>query len=139
MAHARSIQSCTLQTTKENLPVLPDDSERNKKCPYCETSFYYVKSVETHIDHAYSDKLQPKSAPILGTNNIPSLPLQLTTLNTPVDNNVSAQTIKKPHPQIKSDVNSVKSINNTPTNELSSSKETKLLQNMNDSMCIPST
>ena len=40
---------------------------------------------------------------------------------------------------IKPDVNSVKSINSTPINEPSSSRETKLLQNTNTSVLIPST
>ena len=68
LAHARSIQAHTPQAAKEdtlqNPPVLPNNSDRNKKCPYCETSFYYEKSVDTHIEHAHSDRLQPKSVPI---------------------------------------------------------------------------
>ena len=79
MAHAKLVQSHLVNSTKMDinraqaaLPALPPDAERNKKCPYCETEFYYMKSVETHIENTHSDKLGSKPNFVLGINNIPS-------------------------------------------------------------------
>ena len=63
LAHARSKQSRTLQAAKESPAVLPGNSERNKKCPYCETSFYYEKVLTAILNMltvtGYNQKVLP--------------------------------------------------------------------------------
>ena len=36
-----------------NYPVLPDDEERNKRCPLCPATFYFETGVAMHLAHAH--------------------------------------------------------------------------------------
>ena len=154
LTHARSTQVHDLQTAKgetlQTLPVLPADSDRNKKCPYCETSFYYEKSIGTHIEHAHSDRLHPKSAPMLGTNSTSSLPPDTSTpvedgvlsINTegtmPTKENVMGKNPNMVPTPIPNTDNSTKGTINTPNIKPPPGREVNMSQPSNTGVLFPS-
>ena len=58
------------------LPVRATEQPKDKCCPYCDETFYYLSGVQTHITHAHSNIISMKGIAnpnVMGGNSVPGV------------------------------------------------------------------
>ena len=118
-----------------NYPVLPDDEERNKRCPLCPATFYFETGVATHVAHTHGQHAgemyvmgvnTSAKSDVMGINNATQIQH---TENTVTGRNESAKETSAPivNPTVN-DAND-QTVNATPPQKAENTNDNKVGQN----------